>query len=52
MCLEYLEGHKGLGNNQKAEVAWLEKRYRETNNEGYRTRSWTCVTSFGNKGPD
>ena len=22
---QFLEGHKGLGNSQKAEVAWLEK---------------------------
>jgi hypothetical protein len=22
----FLEGHKGLGNSQKAEVAWLERR--------------------------
>jgi hypothetical protein len=31
----FLEGHKGLGNSQKAEVAWLERRYRETGDPGY-----------------
>jgi hypothetical protein len=32
---EFLGSHKGLGNSQKAEVAWLEKRYKETGNKGY-----------------
>jgi hypothetical protein len=31
----FYEGHKGLGNSQKAEVAWLEKRFAETGNDGY-----------------
>jgi hypothetical protein len=32
----FLESHVGLGNSQKAEVAWLERRFAETGNEGYR----------------
>ena len=32
---QFLEKHKGLGNSQKAEVAWLERRYKETGNVGY-----------------
>ena len=32
---QFLERHKGLGNSQKAEVAWLEKRHQETGNGGY-----------------
>jgi hypothetical protein len=32
---EFLEQHLGLGNSQKAEVAWLEKRYSETGNKGF-----------------
>jgi hypothetical protein len=31
----FLSEHKGLGNSQKAEVAWLEKRYLETGNACY-----------------
>jgi hypothetical protein len=31
----FLIGHKGLGNSQKAEVAWLERRYQETGNVCY-----------------
>ena len=31
----YLEANVGLGRSQKAEVAWLDRRYRETGNEGY-----------------
>jgi hypothetical protein len=31
----FLEMHKGLGNSQKAEVAWLEKMHKETGNDGY-----------------
>ena len=33
---QFLEFHEGLGNSQKAEVAWLERRLAETGNEGYR----------------
>eukprot|EP00935_MAST-01C_sp_MAST-1C-sp1_P001244 g1244.t1 len=31
----FLQAHAGLGNSQKAEVAWLEKRYKETGNVHY-----------------
>jgi hypothetical protein len=31
----FLEAHQGLGNSQKAEVAWLEKRLRETGDRRY-----------------
>jgi hypothetical protein len=31
----FLSEHKGLGNSQKAEVAWLEKRHLETGNACY-----------------
>jgi hypothetical protein len=32
----FLLSQDGLGNSQKAEVAWLERRLKETGNEGYR----------------
>jgi hypothetical protein len=32
---KFLERQEGLGNSQKAEVAWLERRYKETGNVGY-----------------
>jgi hypothetical protein len=32
---DFLLAHRGLGNSQKAEVAWLEKRFEETGNAGY-----------------
>ena len=32
---DFLVAHRGLGNSQKAEVAWLEKRFEETGNAGY-----------------
>eukprot|EP00935_MAST-01C_sp_MAST-1C-sp1_P002244 g2244.t1 len=33
---QYCESCIGLGNSQKAEVAWLEKRYQETGNAGFK----------------
>jgi hypothetical protein len=33
---QFLESHEGLGGSQKAEVAWLERRFAETGNKGYR----------------
>ena len=32
---QYLESHIGLGNSQKAEVAWLDMRYKKTGDVGY-----------------
>jgi hypothetical protein len=33
--LQFLEAQKGLGHSQRAEVAWLERRYQETKDEGF-----------------
>ena len=47
----FLEAHAGLGNSQKAEVAWLERRYKETGDVGYLYEELEvvsfCQASFG-----